>query len=54
MSTQIEDAVQSGERNEIGAAAVAPRRAAALPRPPMLWLIVPVLLLALLAFLSRS
>ena len=54
MSTQNEVAVSTGERNA-NAAQVAPNAdGASLPRPPMLWLLVPVTLLALLAFLSRG
>jgi hypothetical protein len=48
MSKQNEDALRSGEVE------VTPRNRAALPRPPLLWLLIPIGLLALLAFLSRA
>jgi hypothetical protein len=47
MSTQNEEATS------VAPAAATPAQES-LPRPPMLWLLVPVGLLALLAFLSRS
>jgi hypothetical protein len=46
MSTQNEELKSLREKTET--------KADALPRPPMLWLLVPVALLALLALLSRS
>jgi hypothetical protein len=48
MSKQNEETTSSGE------ARVGARKSDALPVPPMLWLLIPVGLLALLAFLSRS
>jgi len=53
MLKQIEGTSRSGE-GESDAPPLVTREGAALPRPPMLWLLVPVALLALLAFLSRS
>ena len=48
MSTQ-EDETASASRD-----AAPPERTPALPTPPMVWLLIPVALLALLAFLSRG
>ena len=54
MSKQDEDLTSSGVEGARTAPGAPDREVAALPRPPMLWLIVPVALLALLALLSRS
>ncbi len=54
MSTQNEAAVSGGEADANVASVATRAEGAALPRPPMLWLFVPVALLALLAFLSRG
>ena len=54
MSTQNEVAVDRGEAGADFAPVVTRAEGAALPRPPMLWLLVPVVLLALLAFLARG
>jgi hypothetical protein len=48
MSTQDEKATS------VAPADVTPHKAEPLPKPPMLWLLIPTALLALLAFLSRS
>ena len=48
MSTQDE------EEASVAPADVTPHEAEPLPMPPMLWLLIPAALLALLAFLSRS
>jgi hypothetical protein len=42
------------DETSASADAAAPERASALPTPPVIWLLIPVALLALLAFLSRG
>jgi hypothetical protein len=46
--------IQDEEARPRVAADVTPHEAEPLPTPPMLWLLIPAALLALLAFLSRS
>jgi hypothetical protein len=45
---------QDNEATPVATADVTPHKAEPLPRPPMLWLLIPAALLALLAFLSRT
>jgi hypothetical protein len=48
MSTQDDDATSVAPKEN------ATQQPEALPRPPMLWLLIPVALLGLLVFLSRN
>jgi hypothetical protein len=48
MSTQDE------EEASVAPADATPHEGDALPKPPMLWLLIPAALVALLAFLSRG
>jgi hypothetical protein len=45
---------QNEKTRPYASADVTPHEAEPLPTPPMLWLLIPAALLALLAFLSRS
>jgi len=45
---------QKDETASASSDAATPERSTVLPTPPMVWLLIPVALLALLAFLSRG